>query len=104
MEKLALNAILFDFYGELLTAKQQEMWNLFYNEDLSLSEIAEELSVSRQAVHDSLKRATDIMQDYDKKLNLLKLEADKEQMKSQLKQAVENENWQLVKDALMSLN
>ena len=49
--------LLFDYYGELLTDKQQTCFDLYYNQDLSLGEIAEEAGISRQGVHDSLARA-----------------------------------------------
>lgn len=50
-------ALLFDYYGELLTEKQKTCFDLYYNQDLTLSEIAEEVGISRQGVHDSLARA-----------------------------------------------
>lgn len=50
-------ALLFDYYGDLLTEKQRTCFDLYYNQDLSLSEIAEEAGISRQGVHDSLNRA-----------------------------------------------
>ena len=49
--------MLFDFYGELLTDRQKEFYDLYYNEDLSLSEIAENYGISRQGVRDAIKRA-----------------------------------------------
>ena len=49
--------MLYDFYGELLTDRQKEFFDLYYNEDLSLAEIAENAGISRQGVHDSLARA-----------------------------------------------
>ncbi len=49
--------LLFDYYGELLTEKQKTCFDLHYNQDLSLGEIAEEAGISRQGVHDSLARA-----------------------------------------------
>ena len=50
-------SLLFDFYGETLTEKQRELFDLYYNEDLSLSEIAEHAGITRQGVRDSIKRA-----------------------------------------------
>ena len=50
-------ALLYDYYGELLTEKQRTCFDLYYNQDLSLSEIAEDLGVTRQGVHDTLVRA-----------------------------------------------
>ncbi len=60
MLKLAKNleiSLLYDFYGELLTEKQQEVIELYYNEDLSLAEIAAHSGITRQGVRDSIKRA-----------------------------------------------
>lgn len=50
-------ALLFDFYGEMLTDKQRDVVELYYNDDLSLSEIAENEGITRQGVRDSIKRA-----------------------------------------------
>lgn len=55
-EKNLKIAFLFDFYGQLLTEKQQEAIDMYYNEDLSLAEIASECNISRQGVRDSIKR------------------------------------------------
>ncbi|MBR6800520.1 MAG: YlxM family DNA-binding protein [Eubacteriaceae bacterium] len=71
MEKHIKGAYLLDIYEKLLTEKQALAMNLFYNEDLSMSEIADELSVSRQAAFDLIKRTQKILEDYDSKLNLL---------------------------------
>ncbi|MDR3190952.1 MAG: putative DNA-binding protein [Lactobacillaceae bacterium] len=64
-----LNA-LFDFYQPLLTDKQNEYLELYYADDYSLGEIAEEFEVSRQAVYDNLKRSTQLLEDYEAKLHL----------------------------------
>jgi predicted DNA-binding protein YlxM (UPF0122 family) len=71
IEKLARMAMLFDFYGQLLTKKQQEIMKMFYGEDLSLSEIAQEYGISRQAVYDLLKRTEKILEGYEDKLRLV---------------------------------
>jgi len=64
-------ALLSDFYGDLLTERQQEVIRFYYEQDLSLGEIAEHLNITRQAVHDILKRAERALEHYEEKLRLL---------------------------------
>ena len=66
-EDTVMRTMLFDFYGELLTDKQREYYDLHYNEDLSLYEIAEQSGVSRQAVWDIIRRAEAAMVETEKK-------------------------------------
>lgn len=61
---------LFDFYATLLTEKQMNYIELYYADDFSLGEIAEEYGVSRQAVYDNIKRTEKILEDYERKLHL----------------------------------
>jgi predicted DNA-binding protein YlxM (UPF0122 family) len=70
LEKVAWVTLLYDFYGQLLTEKQQKFLELYYEDDLSLGEIADKFTVSRQAVHDSLKRAVQILVKYEEELGL----------------------------------
>ena len=63
--------LLYDFYGELLTDKQKEIYELFYQNDMSLTEIGAELGISRQAVRDQLKRTEKILSEYEDKLRLV---------------------------------
>ncbi|MGE5543922.1 MAG: YlxM family DNA-binding protein [Bacillota bacterium] len=72
IEKLERMAMLFDFYGKLLTPKQQEALSLYYEQDLSLGEIADEFGVTRQAVHDIIKRGENVLEEYEEKLGLVK--------------------------------
>mgnify|MGYP004732386427 CR=1 FL=1 len=65
-------SMLFDFYGELLTDKQKELFDLYYNEDLSLTEIAEHAEISRQGVRDAIVRAETILRDIEDKVGLVK--------------------------------
>ena len=63
--------MLFDFYGEVLTPRQKEFFDLYYNEDLSLAEIAENYGISRQGVRDVIVRAAAIMSDLEDKTGLM---------------------------------
>lgn len=64
-------SLMLDFYGKLLTDKQLEVMELYYNQDLSLTEIAENLNVTRQAVHDAIKKSEKSLKEYENKLNLV---------------------------------
>ncbi|MDD3839640.1 MAG: putative DNA-binding protein [Clostridia bacterium] len=70
MDKLGKISMLYDFYGELLTANQKNIIDLYYNYDLSLAEISENFSISRQAVFDTLKRAENLLCQYEDKLKI----------------------------------
>ena len=59
-------SLLFDYYGELLSEKQRVCFDLYYNQDLSLSEIASELGITRQGVHDSLSRAETALGEFER--------------------------------------
>ncbi|KUG04604.1 signal recognition particle associated protein [hydrocarbon metagenome] len=71
IEKTEKIIMLKDFYGPLLTQKQQEALNLYYEDDWSLSEIADSMAISRQGVYDLLKRAEQALADYEQRLCLL---------------------------------
>ncbi len=64
--------LLFDFYGEILTEKQQDVIDYYYNDDLSLAEISEHLGITRQGVRDSIKRAEATLFEMEEKLGLAK--------------------------------
>lgn len=71
LSKKMLLADWFAFYGELLTDKQKDILTLYCLDDLSLGEIAEDLEISRQGVHDTVKRAAKTLESYEKKLGLM---------------------------------
>lgn len=64
--------MLFDFYGDVLTDRQKEFYDLYYNEDLSLAEIAENEGISRQGVRDVIVRAEAVMQEVEDKTGIIK--------------------------------
>lgn len=72
MEKRVETGWLLDFYGPLLTGRQQALLQLYCEEDLSLAEIAEQEGISRQAVHDSVRRGDAQLHEYEKQLGLLR--------------------------------
>lgn len=71
LDNLAKESLLYDFYGGLLTDKQREVMELYHEENYSIVEIAGELGVSKQAVHDNLKKTERILSDYEDKLGLV---------------------------------
>ena len=64
-------AMLYDFYGDLLTARQKEFYDLYYNDDLSLAEIAENYGITRQGVRDIIVRAEKTLEDIEEKTGLI---------------------------------
>lgn len=72
LDKLDQIILLNDFYGPLLTMRQQEVLNLYYEQDWSLSEIASQYNITRQAVYDLVKRSERLLQDYEQRLHLVK--------------------------------
>lgn len=71
LEKFLKISVLFDFYGALLTDKQQRCLEMHFSDDLSLSEIADQLGVSRQAVYDIIHRSEQLLNEYEAKLKLV---------------------------------
>lgn len=76
MERIFEQALLYDFYGELLTEHQRSVYEDAVLNDLSLGEIAEQRGISRQGVHDLIRRCDRILQDYEEKLHLVARFAD----------------------------
>ena len=85
--------LLYDFYGELLTKKQKTLFELYYLNDFSLNEIAEDAGVSRQAVSDLLIRVKKKLYIYEKKLGLVKSHSQLKQELSDIREALGKETF-----------
>ena len=109
MEDRVEISLLMDYYGPLLTEKQKSIMELYYNEDLSLAEIAELNNTSRQAIHDLIKRCYKQFLAYESKLNLLQKSFEKEKKiinlleKINEKYSLSNEDYTSYKEALENL-
>ena len=88
-ESRLTQSMLLDFYGELLTGKQRECFDLHYNEDLSLSEIAEQLGISRQGVWDNIRRAETALADIENKTGLIRRFQENRDMLEKLKEQMD---------------
>ena len=71
MNKILEITLLYDFYGELLTQRQKTVMEMYHLNDYSLQEVGEELGITRQSVHNMLKRTEAILADYEAKLGLV---------------------------------
>ena len=86
MEKIVRQTMLYDFYGELLTSHQKKIYEDAVFGDLSLSEIAEEQGISRQGVHDLIRRCNRIMEEYEEKLQLIRKFSETKEQVEQIRQ------------------
>lgn len=104
LEKVNRMNELYDAYQVLLTPKQKTYLELYYQDDLSLSEIAEQFGVSRNAVFDNIKRTEKLLEDYEMKLNLLKKRELRENILNQMQDSTQDE--QMIKwiDELQQLD
>ncbi|WP_201713767.1 putative DNA-binding protein [Rossellomorea arthrocnemi] len=89
LEKTTRMNYLYDFYQSLLTPKQSSYMSLYYLDDFSLGEIAEEYHVSRQAVYDNIKRTEAMIEEYEEKLLLFKKFQERNEILDQLRQKIE---------------
>ena len=100
MEDFAKTSMLFDIYGGLLTDKKKRVMEMYHEDDMSLSEIAEELEVSRAAVHDSLRSAERLLCSYEDKLGILADFLRKEKLADELRTYISEARDLLAKDML----
>ena len=104
LEKTTRINFLFDFYHELLTPKQQKYMKMYYLEDLSLSEISELSSVSRQAVYDNIKRTEAMLETYEEKLHLYDKFKDRADIIEKLEEKAENQQMSSLVQQLKELD
>ena len=101
MDEILKQSLLYDFYGELLTEHQKEIYEQFIVEDLSLSEIAKDAGISRQGVHDLIKRCNKILEEYEEKLHLverfLSVKEKVHQMNDLLEEAEQSQSIQKIR-------
>lgn len=88
IEKTTRINFLFDFYQSLLTDKQRSYMELYYLDDLSLGEIAEEYEISRQAVYDNIRRTEMMLEEYETKLNLFEKFEQRQQLIEELEETI----------------
>lgn len=88
LEKTTRINYLFDFYQALLTPKQRSYMSLYYLDDFSLGEIAEEYEISRQAVYDNIKRTESMLEDYEEKLLLFHKFQERRKIIEQIEQCL----------------
>ena len=103
IERRAHLSELFDVYGVLLTDKQRQMFDLYYQDDFSLGEIAEECQVSRQAVFDIIKRTEHALADYEQKLRLVERNKRRQIILGKLGQAAGQITEQPQREAVQAL-
>lgn len=96
-------ALLFDIYGPLLTERQQAFMRAYYQEDLSLTEIAGQDGISRQAVHDLIKRSEAALLEYEEKLGFLREYWLRQQRLEELATAIRQKDEAAVQACLVEL-
>jgi len=96
---------LIDFYGELLSERKRSVIDMYYNEDFSLAEIAEEINISRQGVRDIIKKAEEELNFYEEKLGLAKKMQEVEEYSNSLSSLIEKYDIpQEIKDQILLLS
>lgn len=90
MDKSIHVSMLLDIYGKLLTSKQYDVIDLYYNQNLSLSEIAEELGITRQGVRKNLVDAENKLFDFEEKLSFLKEKLERQELIEKLIEKLPN--------------
>ncbi len=102
MERIVEQTLLYDFYGELLTPHQKMIYEEYVLDNFSISEIAKEHNISRQGVHDQLKRVDKLLNEYESTLHLIdrfmKIKDKVNEISSYSKQVLSSDNLETVKE------
>ena len=101
MEKIVKVAQLFDIYGSLLNDKQKDVINCYYNEDLSLQEIADNNNKSKQAISEMITRSVDKLFEFEDELSLLKKKEELKDALTSIRELMESSNYE---QAILKLN
>ncbi|SET05836.1 YlxM family DNA-binding protein [Anaerobranca gottschalkii] len=100
LEKITHLNDLFDIYSQLLTTKQKRIFELYYHEDLSLGEIAEEEEISRQAVYDTLKRVANLLEHYEEVLQIQRQKKENYELVRKIELALEKKDFNQIQQLL----
>ena len=101
MDSLYAKTLLYDFYGELLTDHQKAIYEAVVMEDGSLGEVAKEFGISRQGVHDLIKRINKSLLDYENKLKLVERFLEIKEKAGQIKDLTDNEKIRSLADDII---
>lgn len=105
MDKVHMVVLLLDFYGQLLTRRQYEIMDYHFNQDYSLSEISEQFGISRQGVHDSIKKGKIALERYENKLMLVDKFLNQQEVVKQIMKEMETlDDWEVGKSEKILLN
>lgn len=100
MEKFTRMSLLLDIYGNLLTKRRRDVLNLYYNEDYSLGEIGEMLSITKQGARDAIVKGSEALADYENNLNILEKQLKQDKT---LRKIIENTKDKEIGDKLKKL-
>lgn len=101
-EKVIEMGMLYDFYGPLLTEKQREIMHLYFEDDYSLSEIGDNMNISRQAVHDTIKKSEKSLHEYEEKLALVKRYLESEKACHEINETIDKLTVKFEKDLFLT--
>lgn len=101
MEKIVEQGILYDFYGELLTPHQKQIYEAMVYQNMSLGEIAENIGISRQGVFDLLKRCDKILLDYESRLHLIDKYENTKKIVQLIKSQTDQDNIKKLADQIL---